>query len=239
MSDSTPRCGHFEDDLAGLATGTLTGRPRSEVLEHLQSCPACAAELDALSLTIDALMTLAPDVEPPAGFADRTIARMKEEAPALGADSLTERGGSRERSRPGHLRLARPLLVAAAALLVGVGIGMAASTNKPPGASTTTAVRVASLHSTDGTRGEAVLTSGHPGLLMVSVDYTEPWSRVTCQVTLSNGHRRVVGRYAMSSGYASWAIRLPVSATSVRSVQLLDTKGATVAWARLPKTTTS
>ncbi len=79
MTSRDPRCLVGDDDLAALATGTLTGRDRSAVLEHLEGCPACAAELEELSVTVDALMELVPDATPPDGFADRTVALMRAE----------------------------------------------------------------------------------------------------------------------------------------------------------------
>ncbi|HEX4081496.1 MAG TPA: zf-HC2 domain-containing protein, partial [Acidimicrobiales bacterium] len=82
MTSRDPRCLAIHDDLAALATGTLTGRDRSAVLEHLEGCPACVTELEELAATVDALMELVPDATPPDGFADRTVALMRAEPSA-------------------------------------------------------------------------------------------------------------------------------------------------------------
>lgn len=263
---SDPQCQGFYDDLAAAATGTSTGRRRAEVLDHLEHCPACAAELDRLSSAVDALMILVPDADPPAGFADRTIALM---GAGAGAGDRTAVAGAGTRGRAAgaggaagaepadariapvqHLRArrraARPVLAAAAAAVValalGVGIGdLVASSGGAGvggGSAATSGIRTADLRSATGAQGSVVVAPGRPGWLVMTVD-ANARGMVTCQVTLADGSRRVVARYPMASGYGSWAVRLPVPASSVRSVQVVDDKGVTLAWARLPAAASS
>ena len=241
-----PQCADINDDLAGLATGTLTGRRRADVLDHLETCPACAAELDELSAAADALMTLVPEAEPPEQFAERTVALMRDP-------------GGADRDRPAAIRpmptrrpwatrpAARRVLAAAAvvvALALGVGIGglVAGSGGSAGGRSADTAgaagVRTATLQSASGAEGSVVLAPGRPGWLVMAVGDAGAWGTVTCRVTLADGTQRVVGRYPMTSGYGSWAARLPVPASSVRSVALVGSGGATLATARLPDSAT-
>ena len=54
----------------------LTGRERSRVLSHVESCPRCAEELEILSRTADSVLQAAPDMEPPLGFEVRLFERM-------------------------------------------------------------------------------------------------------------------------------------------------------------------
>lgn len=54
--------------------GTLDEVNRARVLAHLSGCPACRAEVAAVSQTFDAMGRAVPDVEPPAGLRDRILA---------------------------------------------------------------------------------------------------------------------------------------------------------------------
>jgi hypothetical protein len=81
LEDPT-RCEVIRDDLAELALGTLSGRGRSEALGHVGSCPQCGAELEKLSIVADALLYVAPHVQPPLGFELR-VAEVLRAAPNL------------------------------------------------------------------------------------------------------------------------------------------------------------
>jgi len=238
----------FQDDLAALATGTLTGRRRVEMLDHLESCPACAAELDELSGTVDVLMSLAPEAEPPAGFAERTVALMRADKRQMGEQPAEGSAGDtaghsvivplathrQRRGRPVHRALAVAAVVVALALGVGIGALVAGSggpgTGSPGTATGTPGVRTATLQSASGGGGSVVLTPGRPGWLVMTVEDAGAWGTVTCQVTLADGSHRVVGQYP--AGYGSWAARLPAPASSVRSVELVGQGGSTLATAR-------
>ena len=78
MSDDMKEqgCDAYDDELAELALGVLTGRERARVLVHVESCPRCAEELEQLSRTADAVVQVAPEVEPPLGFEVRLFERM-------------------------------------------------------------------------------------------------------------------------------------------------------------------
>src|SRR5271154_4147635 len=69
-------CEEYGNELAELALGVLTGRERSRVLSHVESCPRCAEELEVLSRTADSVLRAAPDMEPPLGFEVRLFERM-------------------------------------------------------------------------------------------------------------------------------------------------------------------
>lgn len=53
--------------------GTLDEVTRARVLAHLSGCPACRAEVAAVSQTFDAMGRSVADAEPPAGLRDRII----------------------------------------------------------------------------------------------------------------------------------------------------------------------
>src|SRR6516162_7841538 len=64
----THGCQDYAADLSELALGVLTGRERVRALAHVESCPRCAEELEQLSRAADAVLQVAPEVEPPMGF---------------------------------------------------------------------------------------------------------------------------------------------------------------------------
>jgi hypothetical protein len=61
-----------------LAFGILDGEARSDVLLHLDHCPSCQRYVSELSETADAMVLLAPEAEPPAGFERRVLDRIVE-----------------------------------------------------------------------------------------------------------------------------------------------------------------
>jgi anti-sigma-K factor RskA len=54
--------------------GTLDEMTRARILAHLSGCPACRAEVAAVSQTFDAMGRTVPDVAPPPGLRDRIVA---------------------------------------------------------------------------------------------------------------------------------------------------------------------
>jgi len=64
-------CAATRDAAPELALDMLDGAERTEVLHHLARCPRCLAYVAELAQVTDQLVCLAPDVEPPPGFARR------------------------------------------------------------------------------------------------------------------------------------------------------------------------
>jgi hypothetical protein len=217
MSTTSPRpvdCGRYADDLALLALGTLAGRPRAEILDHIERCAECAAELEGLSAGADALLLLAPEATPPAGFDRRTIASMTG-------------GGERRRSIPTRLAA----LAAAALFALGVGIGIGAIVTRAPTHDPSFAS--APLTSPSGASGTVVLSLGGRAWMFMTLDDVQANGPIACTVTLKNGVRETVGHFRMESGYGAWAVWLSVPASAVSHVAIVDGAGVTLASARL------
>jgi hypothetical protein len=63
--------GRFEADLAELAAGVLDRGEEEALLNHLGSCPSCAAEFEQLAWAAKSLLLMVVDIEPPIGFESR------------------------------------------------------------------------------------------------------------------------------------------------------------------------
>jgi hypothetical protein len=79
---SSPRdCDAVVELLPELALGSLGGTERADVLAHLDRCPACRERTAGFAATVDALPLLLGESEPPPGFEERTLERIRAERP--------------------------------------------------------------------------------------------------------------------------------------------------------------
>lgn len=217
-AEGSPTCEVVRDELAELALGTLTGRQRSAALTHVASCRGCRAELEHLALAADALVQLAPSVEPPVGFEVRLFERT-----GLGAAAAPPR---RRRLRVGVVAAG----VVVAGLAFGAGWVAAPGQGSTPGGRLTSAPLVAA-----GRRvGEVTLDTGGPSWLFMTVADADRTAEVTCEVTTSSGRSVRVGSFWLSpGGYGAWGAALTVPGARVRSARVVAADGTVVASATL------
>ena len=116
-------CDEYADNLAELALGILTGRERATTLAHVDSCPRCAEELEQLSHAADAVVSVAPEIEPTMGFEVRLFNRMGlDEAPVPSAiPPARQQRPARWSERVPRWALAGAAAVIALALGLGIG----------------------------------------------------------------------------------------------------------------------
>jgi len=186
-------CAATRDAAPELALGILDGAERAEVLLHLQSCPRCQRYVSELASVADGLARLAPEAEPPAGFALRVEAELR---------------GSRRRARRRWTAGVAAVAVAAA-IVVAVVVPAVES-----GPSTRAAAPV--LHSVAmvggrGVRaGSVAVSNTNPASLAVNVDYSVPDG--TYALVLHTGattsHR--IGSITIAEGRGQWIGAAPV-----------------------------
>ena len=226
MSDDT-MCEKFADNLAELALGILTGRERAATLAHVESCAHCTDELESLSRAADAILHMAPEVEPPMGFEVRLFSRM-------GVDEV----GARRRVSPSR----RILAGAAAVVALGVGLGIGLSVgSSPPHAkvaeqahpTTSKPMLTASLTADGSTVGVVSLYGGSSPVLTMDLTESSLQGTVTCEIVTDNGATHRLGTFKVTNGYGAWVAPLGVSPDAVRVAQLVSPDGATVATAVL------
>jgi hypothetical protein len=192
-------CDELCDVAAELAAGTLTGEDRAAALAHMADCQSCWQEVAELAGVVDRVLLLAPPAEPPVGFEARVVA----------AVTGTRRWGRR---RPWSVAAVG---LAAAALLLVVGLAVGAFVGRHSAGSNRPAPVLATLTARDGADvGRAVLAAGKPGWVLLDVtglgSSGAPGSPAASEpylVELDLGHGRLV---------QSGAIRLVGGRGSIR-----------------------
>lgn len=215
------QCELIREELAELALGTLSGRSRSEGLDHVASCPTCAAELERLSIVADKLLQLAPEVEPPLGFELRLAEKLQIAAPA---------------GRPRHFRRASALAVAAAVVaLLGFGLGsvVAAGGGGNLNQSATAGLTAANLTSHGIVLGKVIISAGSPPWMFMTISGGTLSGQVKCNVTLAGGEVETLGVFKITGGYGAWDTPLRSPSDEVRSARLIAANGTVLASARL------
>jgi len=219
------RCEMVQDELAELALGILSGRNRSEVLSHVESCSLCGAELERLSVVADALLQLAPEVQPPLGFELRVAERLQ-------ADRIQPEATTSPRQ---FGRVAFFATAAAIIAVLGFGLGAAITPGggNSQGQSAAANLTTAKLTSHGHVLGDVMISAGSPAWMFMTVDDGSWPGTVTCAVTYAGGRVQTVGVFRLSSGYGAWGAPLSSSAGQVRSARLVASNGTVLASAQL------
>ncbi len=219
-------CAEMRDLAPELALGVLSGIPRANALAHLDGCPACRSMVDEMAALGDSLLLLAPETEPPPGFAQRLKDR-REPAP------------SRARPRWRLPALAAGAVAAAAALGVVVGLGAQSAPDFRVGHPATVhalggrELSAAVLRNQGHQVGQVFVYAGRPSWVFMTIDADRPTQRLTCEVDTKQGATVVVGSFTVSEGYRSWGSTVAVQPDQIQGVRLVDAGQQTVASASL------
>ena len=173
-------CEQYDDELAELALGVLTGRDRARVLSHVESCPRCAEELENLSR--------AADCGGAGGPGDGAAVGLR--GAPLRTDGPDRRAPRRRRLRPSRW-VPAVVGVAAAALALGLGLSLTSSsptptvTAQPHG--TSHRVMTAALVENGETVGHVMTVGGaKPWMSMMLAD-SSARGTVNCVVVTDDG----------------------------------------------------
>ena len=221
--DMNEMCEQHQEALSELALGVLTGRDRARALDHVDSCPRCAEELEQLSRAADAIVQAAAEAEPPLGFEVRLFERM-------GVADVRRKN----RRRPPRWAVGA-LSAAAAIVALAIGLSVGLSSSTPP---TTTAAptrgTVAANLVEDGTVVGRVAAHGgaHPWMWMMLVD-SNAQGPVNCIIVTSDGVSHRVGSFVAKKGYGAWVAPLRVDPKDIRSAEVVAPSGTVIATAAL------
>lgn len=214
MASRGPECGR-RDEAAELALGLLTGTDRADLLEHLDKCASCRAEVEGLAEVSDRLLLLTPTAEPPPGF----------ESDVLAAILPGAEGAKRDRWR-------RPLMavgsVAAAlfmALAVGWALGSSSSQDQP------LASEAVMVTPSGRDVGSVRIQEGDPAWLLVSVPGWRRWDEQVghaldyrVRVHMSDGTSMEFDDVSLSADGA-WAATAALDPSAVSEVSIVDATG--------------
>lgn len=219
------RCPDVRELAPDIALGLLTGEERAAALAHLEECDACRAEVASLAVTADELLLAAPEAPPPAGFAERVLARVAVER--RGGDELPIVPAPPPAAR--RRRWLRPAALAAAAALVLVA-GIVAVV-RPDGGPEPTVASAQMVTGRGDVVGEATVRGDRHATVEVSVPgwqaILERWDatqRTTywLAVETRDGARTM---QVADPDIEEWTVRVEAPAAQVASVSVLDDAG--------------
>jgi hypothetical protein len=218
--DEQRECEAFKEDLATAALGIASGRRREEVLEHVELCSSCAAELEQLSFVADTMLEFAPEIEPPLGFESRLARRLRADA---------------QSRRPIYRRRSAVLALAAAVVVLGIGWGIAASNHNgvAPAQSSTSRPIEASLSSHGRVVGDIILSAGTTPWMIMTIDNGWWSGSATCEAVLAGGKVETIGTFSLTGGYGTWGAPLTSPVGQVRGARLIASNGVVLASASL------
>jgi anti-sigma factor RsiW len=195
-------CEQFDGRAEELALGQLDDPERSRFLAHAADCPRCHSLFEGLGTVVDRLLLAAPQVEPPAGFEGRVLARL---------DTAESRGPHRSSRLGTSIVLAGSI---AAALMIVVTVMVI----RGDGGSSTAAAIVASG---GGEVGSVELIAEPTAHVLVVIDAPRPGpGRRACELRRPDGSWTTVGWWdAADIASGVWAVGIDpalLDATAMR-----------------------
>jgi hypothetical protein len=220
-------CAEVRDLVPELALGSLDGATRAEVLAHIAHCPGCRAEARALADVVDGLTALAPEVEPPSGFADGVLDAIQAEQQPRRPPTAAPR-----RWRTGHLVAAA---VVAAAVGVGATVGVVVARHEPSTDVTLNARTlqvVPMVDTTDNNLGDVYVSRGKDPWVLVDVAYGLPADHYRLVGADATGWLVDIGAMRSLNGRWAWAGRVDKIGT-LTELRIVDGAGNVVCRAAL------
>jgi hypothetical protein len=206
-----PDCRAFEERGEELALG-LVGEPeRRALLAHADGCLSCRTLLTDLQAVSDEMLLLAPDVDAPPGFAERTVAAMT---------------GAPVRASVASKRW--PVLAGAAAAILfalGLVVGGLRDGRGP------TEVASGPLVTADGASiGQASIVRSERLLMLVEIDDPQDFEgRRTCILVEPDGTRTEVGGWtAAGIATGAWSIAIDDDLADAERMEVLNDDGEIV-----------
>jgi hypothetical protein len=203
------RCDEVRAVAAELALDELTGAERATALGHLAQCPECRSEVAELAAVADAVLLVAPSVEPPAGFESRVLAQLAPPRP--------------------RAWLARVAAVAAAAALVGGVVGFAVASGDDGRALPIAGV----FRNASGEASGSLVLLDAPDRMTCVFEGERFGGDYAVEVELASGEVTEVGRFTAGGPPWTWTVELPTDATDVRRVIVRDGEGVVRATAEV------
>jgi hypothetical protein len=207
------RCAEVRELIPELAMGVAPGDERALALNHLATCADCRQVLEDTSETLDELLLLAPEHEPPPGFDARVI-----EAASV--------------ERPRRWNVSKGLLAAAAILLaasLGAGLTrwagaedrqLADQYRETLDVANGSYLRAADLTGADGEAGHVFAYQGNPSWVFITVENAPSGVHRVRYVT-DDGATHWLGVCTVRDGHGSWGTAIDVPVYALDSIELV------------------
>lgn len=202
---------------AELALGVAAGDERARAVQHIEQCGDCRRYVESLVETVDEILLLAPEREPPLGFEAKVMGRL---------------------GRAPRRRWPRVVAAAAAAVVIAVaavwGTLAATSSERQLGGLYRTALERAEglyfgaelIHAPDGSRsGHMFVYRGEPSWVFIVVDDPAVGGDLDVEILTRAGETRAIGTLDVRGGRAALGLPLPVDLADVELVRLSDEGG--------------
>ena len=202
-------CAKMREMAPELALGVLVGAERGEALAHLAGCAECRHLVDELSEAADALLLLAAEAEPSAGFESRVLARLAADEP---------------RRRPWRWIATAAAAVVLAAAATGIAV------HHHDGRLADLHVRTAALRARTGKEaGDVYVMEGKPSWVIMSVSSKGAGRSYLCELYFRDGRVVRAGQFTGSDHEGWWGIQVAAGVEGLQSVRLLALDGTTIA----------
>jgi hypothetical protein len=213
-------CTEVREAAAEFALDILEPHERSAIAAHLLRCPACRAEVEAMSSIGTRLLELVPGTEPPLGFDDRVLARVRPDVRA-----------GRRAWRRGAPRLFAGVAAAVAAVVLLVG---SLSLGWFHGGASPAPRAVLTAQFVQGGRNVGEFDAyTRPAWLNMTVNGVTGTTKVTCELVAPDGRVTPVGSFDLVEGSGSWGAPDPHGVTGIAGARLVDSSGQVIATATI------
>jgi hypothetical protein len=202
-------CAAVADQLPELALGILGGTARADVLAHLDRCPACRETTAGYAATVDALPLLLGEAEPPPGFEERTLDRIKAGTPRPSTKTVVSRV------------LAVAAAIAAIVLVTTATVRIIDARNRDDGPMLVDRAEMIG-HGTNPA-GSAMWVRSDERYLWLDIDYGDRNGRYRVETLDAARDKEVVGTVQVRRGRGAWAGE--VAGPRPALVRLVDDEG--------------
>lgn len=204
-------CESFAGAAEDFALGFAPSPQRDDLSAHANSCASCAADLRELTVVADALLELAPEADPAAGFEARAIAAMRPPASSPAQRPATP--------RPSFVASGA---VAAAAILLLAFVAVRPDNEVRP--------VVADIEGSRGRLGRVELVA-EPSPKVVVLMEDDSWKDVwVCELEDDDGAWVEVGRWTADEATGgAWAVTVDGSLLDATRMRITSTSGAVIA----------
>jgi len=204
-------CSQVRELAPELALGVLGGAERAEAITHVNECARCQAYVIELTEAADALPLLTAEREPPAGFEDRVLERIR---------------AGRRRARRRWWGSAVAIAAAVAILSVTTVRVLEArqgGVSTPTATSSSAAPVAVAMNGNSGPAGWAYVSNGRA--VAVTVDYAVGPGRYDIRLTAPNGTQETLGSMHVSDERGSWTGRSEQTIENGSTIALVDASG--------------